>query len=82
MINRRIFLRNTAAAGAVGTAITAPAVPAVAAEPEMTPHELVAHYVDLLTEAMRTVDDTRTYHVHVNEDFVLIAGHKPEWRGA
>lgn len=73
MISRRHFLRNSAAAGAVGTAITAPAV---AAEPGMTPHELVSHYVERLAEAMLMVDDTRIYHTHVNEDFVLIAGHK------
>ncbi|TKT78398.1 hypothetical protein [Aquamicrobium sp. LC103] len=34
-ITRRLFLRNTAAAGAVGAAVTTPAV----AEPELTPYE-------------------------------------------
>lgn len=74
MISRRLFLRNTAAAGAVGTI----APPAVAAEPVMTPHELVSYHADKLADAMDQIDQSMTYRVTIDfeHSFALIAGHK------
>ncbi len=74
MISRRIFLRNSAAVGAVGAVATQ----AAAVEPEMTPHELVAHYADKLAEAMSRANPTMSHLVTINFkcNFVLVAGHK------
>lgn len=80
MISRRLFLRNTAAAGAVGAAVAAPCVLATAAEPEMTPHELVSHYADQLAEALRMTNDTLAWRVDICHEhaFVLIVGRQPK----
>lgn len=75
MISRRLFLRNTAAAGAVGTAAV---VPVAATEPEMTLHELASYHARQLADAMGQIDQTMTYRVTIDIEhaFALIAGHK------
>lgn len=80
MISRRLFLRNTAAAGAVG----AVAAPAAAAEPEMTPHELVSYYADQLAAALHLTDDTLAWRVDICHEhaFVLIVGRQPKGASA
>ncbi|SFJ57274.1 hypothetical protein [Aerobium aerolatum] len=74
-ITRRLFLRNTAAVGAVGTTLAAPAI---AAKPEMTPHELASYHARQLAEAMNQIDPAMTYRVTIDfeHSFALIAGHK------
>lgn len=76
MISRRLFLCNTAAAGAVG-AVATPAA-AAAAEPTKPPHEMVLHYADKLAEAMGRANPTMGHLVTINFDcnFVLVTGHK------
>lgn len=76
MITRRFFLRNTAAAGAVGTAIAAPAV--AAEQPELTLHELASYHANQLADAMGRIDETMTYRVTIDFEhaFALVAGHK------
>lgn len=82
MISHRLFLRSTAAAGAVG----AVAAPAIAAEPDFhselskSPHELISYHADQLAEALGRVDDTRTYRVEISyEDaWVLVFGRDPK----
>lgn len=61
-LTRRHFLRNTAAAGAVGATITAP----VAAEPAepLSPTERVAEAVRNLKEAMADCMDGKPGHWH------------------
>lgn len=48
-ITRRLFLRNTAAAGAVGATVTAPAI---AAQPEMTAKERARYHFAEFSKAM------------------------------
>lgn len=74
MISRRLFLRNTAAAGAVGTI----APPAVAAEPAMTLQERASYHARQLANAMDQIDQSMTYRVTIDfeHSFALIAGHK------
>lgn len=74
MISRRLFLRNTAAVGAVGTIV----VPAVAAEPVMTLEERASYHARQLADAMDQIDQSMTYRVTIDfeHSFALIAGHK------
>lgn len=80
-ITRRLFLRNSAAAGAVGTAV-APAV-AEPREPDIqhfldtaSPIELAWYHALQLASAMDKLDETRAYRamVDVPHGFAMVVG--------
>lgn len=84
-ITRRLFLRNTAAAGVIGA--TAPAI----AEPAQTdiqhfldaasPAELAWYHTCQLAIALGKMDNTHTYRAHIDHEhqFALVVGdRKPE----
>lgn len=87
-ITRRLFLRNTAAAGAIGVSVS----PA-ASEPSSdlqrfldtaSPPELAAYHANRLADAMGMMDKTRAYSTFIDRDrgFALVRGHAISGRPA
>lgn len=80
-ITRRLFLRNTAAAGAVGAAVAAPAI---AAEPEMTPCERLDAAIAELKAAAKAIWPTADdWMIHVDASPsvpLMVAAYDPGWQ--
>lgn len=70
-ITRRLFIRNTAAVGAVGATVATPA--AVDAAPERTPHEQALWHIRELNRLIREDGGIATY--------IAVMGHYGKYVG-